>query len=152
MVRVWLLAVAAGAVLLAAWQGATYKSYPDGLPSTVKSDLRSRDCDVLRERGVVIEPEFTAVLCRIGDEGSLLIYARGAGKPSVLNRHPGGLDEKNPEAARGIRAVHWGYVAQHNRELKLPEHPETCIEDGLGMGSTLYCYLDGEWVGLAGAD
>src|ERR1051325_8414392 len=101
MVRVWLLAVAAGAVVLAAWHGATYKSYPEGLPSTVKSDLRSRGCNVLRDRGLVIEPEFTAVLCRIGDEASLLIYAPGAGKPSVFNRHSGGLDESNPEAARG---------------------------------------------------
>ena len=152
MPRVWLLAIGAGALIIGVWHGATYKSYPAGLPASVVSDLRARGCDLLPQHSVVQSAEFTAVLCRIGGEASLLIYTRGQAKAIQLNKHPGGLDEKNPEAARGIRLVHWDYVARHNPGLSTAGHPQTCVEDGVGMGSALYCNLDGAWVGLAGAD
>ena len=43
-------------------------------------------------------------------------------------------------------------MARHNPELRLARKPKACLEDALGMGSVLYCYLDGKWVDLMGAD
>ena len=128
------------------------------LPAAVASDLRARGCNIVAGHGVV-SGNFTgsaardwAVLCQIGDQASLLIYTAGREKATVLNTHPGGLDPKQPEAVRTIRGVDWNYVARHNPELRLSRKPKACVEDALGMGSVLYCYLDGKWVDLMGAD
>ena len=90
-----------------------------------------------------------AVLCQQGKFASLMIYGEDGGKPGVFGTHGAGLVD-DPEAARNIRIVQWDYVARHNPGLR--SAPGDCIEDGAGMGSTLYCYLDGRWTALAGAD
>jgi len=152
VLRVWLLSMGAGAVVLAAWQIATNKNYPAGLPAAVRDDLSARGCDMVREHGVLTSPAFTAVLCRIGDQASLILYSNGQRTPVEVNRHPGGLDEQNHEALRRLRSVDWDYVVRHNPGLKPATHPRTCVADELGMGSVLYCYLGGKWVRLDGAD
>jgi len=165
MTRVVLLTLLAGAALLAAAyyvpgvlvSGDPVYKHPE-LPSAMARDLRLRGCGIVRGHGVV-SGNFTdsgdadwAVLCQIGDQASLLIYTAGRGRPAVLNTHPGGLDASNPEAARAIRRVGGDYVARHNPGLQLRTMQRACVEDGLGMGSVLYCYLDHKWTPLAGAD
>ena len=51
-----------------------------------------------------------------------------------------------------IRSVSWEYVARHNPGLKVSAEPKACVEDSMGMGSSIYCYLKGRWQKLAGAD
>ena len=40
----------------------------------------------------------------------------------------------------------------HDHQLGHVEFLEMLLEDEIGMGSTLYCYLDGAWTRLVGAD
>jgi len=93
-----------------------------------------------------------AVLCQIGSQASLLVYIEGSAKPAVLAT--GSFDEhpRSEEEARGIRTVNWDYVARHNPGLKVGVEPKACVEDGQGMGSSIYCYLSGKWAKLIGAD
>jgi hypothetical protein len=126
------------------------------LPSTVASDLSRRGCNIVR--GNVISEDFAgtgqrdwAVLCEQGGQASLLIYLAGSGAPSVFSTHGAGLVD-DPESTRGIRVARWDYVRRHNPGIRPATAPRACIEDGVGMGSSIYCYLNGAWLVLAGAD
>ena len=92
-----------------------------------------------------------AVLCQQDNQASLLIYLAGTSKPSVFGTGRYGLVD-DPESARGIRVADWDYVVRHNPGIRVTAAPTACIEDGAGMASTIYCYLDGAWAPLAGAD
>jgi hypothetical protein len=127
------------------------------LPDAVASDLKQRGC-IIAGRKSVISEDFAgrgqrdwAVLCQRGNQASVLIYNAGSGTPAVLGTHGAGLVD-NPEGARGLRLVRWDYVVRHNPGIRSVDVPSVCIEDGVGMGSSIYCYLNGAWVVLAGAD
>ena len=163
-VRVTMFAIAAGAALLVGFMylpplfrpGVSVSRFRH-LPFALAIDLNLRGCNIVRGSDVISE-DFDgtgqrdwAVLCQQGNQASLLIYLAGSGKPSVYGTHGGGLVD-DPESSRGIRVADWNYVAQHNPGIRPASPPKTCIEDGVGMGSSIYCYLNGAWVGLAGAD
>lgn len=164
MFRVWMLSLAAGATLLAAAVYLPPMARPGvppwlvrELPGAVAGGLVARGCNLVRGHGVA-SADFTgagqrdwAVLCQQGHQASLMIYTAGRGTPAVLGTHGGGLVD-DPEAARGIRSVEWDYVVRHNPGLRGRSAPKACVEDGVGMGSSIYCFLNGEWVGLTGAD
>ena len=127
------------------------------LPARIAWDLNLRGCNIVRGAGVVsgnfdgIGGTDWAVLCQQGNQSSLFLYTDASSQAAVFSTHPSGLTG-DPESARGIRAVGWSYALQHNPGFQNAAGPSSCIEDGVGMGSTLYCRLDGRWVGLAGAD
>jgi hypothetical protein len=162
--RVLLLAIAAGAALLAGFvyippllrPGIPVSRFPQ-LPDTVASDLDSRGCNIVRGNNV-ISGDFAgngerdwAVLCQQDNQASLLIYLAGSSKPAIFGTGGYGLVD-DPESARGIRVAGWNYVVRHNPGVRAAAAPASCIEDAVGMGSVIYCYLDGAWAGLAGAD
>src|SRR5205807_761578 len=127
------------------------------LPGAVASDLNRRGCNIVRGKNVISE-HFSgddrldwAVLCQQGGQASLMVYRAGAGQPFISGTHAAGLNA-DPESARGIRVVEWEYVARHNPGLPMRSTPGPCIEDAAGMGSAIYCYLNGTWRVLAGAD
>jgi len=127
------------------------------LPGAVASDLNRRGCNIVRGNNV-ISADFAAtgqrgwaVLCQHGNRASLLLYLAGSSEPAIFATHGAGLAE-DPEGVRGIRVARWDYVAQHNPGIRRAAVPGTCLEDGTGMGSSIYCYLNGGWVVLAGAD
>jgi hypothetical protein len=162
--RVLLFAIAAGATLLAGFvyvppllrPGILVSHFPQ-LPGTVASDLDSRGCNIVRGNNV-ISGDFAgngerdwAVLCQQDNQASLLIYLAGTSKPAVFGTGRYGLVD-DPESAREIRVAGWAYVVRHNPGIRAAAAPTACIEDGVGMGSIIYCYLDGAWAPLAGAD
>jgi hypothetical protein len=127
------------------------------LPRAVADDLNSRGCNVVRGNNVISGDFYAtgrrdwAVLCQRDNQASLFIYRDGGSEPAIFNTHGSGLSE-DPESARGIRSVRWDYVARHNPGIRPGLNQGVCVEDGVGMGSSIYCYLDGAWVPLAGAD
>lgn len=162
--RVLIFAIAAGATLLV---GVVYVppllrpgipvSRFRQLPDAVASDLNRRGCNIVRGNNAISE-DFAgtgrrdwAVLCQQDNQASLLIYLAGGSKPAVFDTHGAGL-AGDPESARGIRVVPWDYVARHNPGIPPAVTPRPCIEDGVGMASSIYCCLNGAWVALAGAD
>ena len=162
--RVLLFTIAAGAILLAGFAylppllrpGVPVSHFPQ-LPDTVASDLNSRGCNIVHGNNV-ISGDFAgngkrdwAVLCQQDNQASLLIYLGGTSKPAVFGTGGYGLVD-DPESARGIRVTDWDYVVRHNPGIRVTAAPTACIEDGAGMASTIYCYLDGAWAPLAGAD
>src|ERR1035437_3650733 len=162
--RVPLFAIAAGATLLAGFvyippllrPGVPVSHFPQ-LPDTVASDLDRRGCNIVRGNNV-ISGDFAgngdgdwAVLCQQGNQPVLLIYLAGSGTPAVFGTHGAGLVDDS-ESARGIRVADWDCVVRHNPGIRVAAAPTACIEDGVGMGSSIYCYLDGAWAPLAGAD
>jgi hypothetical protein len=162
--RVPIFAIAAATVSLAAFvyvpalirPGVPVRRFPQ-LPDTVARDLNRRGCNVVRGNNV-ISGDFTAsgqrdwaILCQQGNQASLLIYAAGSGEPALFGTHGVGLGD-DPESARGIRVASFDYVTKHNPGIRPADVPGACIEDGAGMGSSIYCYLNGAWVRLAGAD
>jgi len=127
------------------------------LPDTVARDLNRRGCNVVRGNNVISE-DFTgsgqrdwAILCQQDRVASLLIYIAGSSEPAVFGTHGAGLVD-DPESARGIRVASSDYVAKHNPGIRPETIPPACIEDGVGMGSSIYCYVSGAWMVLAGAD
>ena len=162
--RVLLFAIAAGAILLAALEylppllrPGIPVSHFSQLPDAVASDLDSRGCNIVRGNNV-ISGDFAgngerdwAVLCQQDNQASLLIYLAGTSKPAVFGTGGYGLVD-DPESARGIRVAGWDYVVRHNPGVRAAGAPTACIEDGVGMGSVIYCFLDGAWAPLAGAD
>jgi hypothetical protein len=163
-VRVLMFAIVAGATSLVGFvyippllRPGIPVSHFRQLPAIVASDLNGRGCNIVRGKNV-ISGDFTstgerdwAVLCQQDKRASLLIYVAGSSKPVVFGTYGAGLGD-DPESARGIRVVHWDYVAQHNPGIPPSDAVEACIEDGVGMGSSIYCYLNGAWAPLAGAD
>ncbi len=160
--RSLIFAIAVGATLLV---GLFYIFSPLGipvghfreLPDTVASDLKQRGC-IIAGRNNVISEDFAgrgqrdwAVLCQLGSQASVLVYTADSSTPAILGTHRAGLVD-NPEGARGIRLARWDYVVRHNPGIRPAGVPSACIEDGVGMGSSIYCYLNGAWVVLAGAD
>jgi hypothetical protein len=137
--------------------GISVSRFPQ-LPAWVAIDLKSRGCNIVRGKNVVSadlagsgQPDW-AVLCQQGNRASLLIYLAGSHTPSIFNETGAGLTEE-PESARAIRVVGWDYVARHNPGTAPVDAPaRACIEDGVGMGSSIYCHLNGAWVALTGAD
>ena len=128
------------------------------VPHEIAMDLAGRGCRIAGNPGM-LQGQFTAsserqwaVLCQVGERVSLLVYRPGQARPEVLATHPAIAGDPNSEGGEGIRLVNWAYVAQHNPGRRSPVIPRACLEDGVGMGSTLYCNLDGSWVGLLGAD
>jgi hypothetical protein len=79
------------------------------------------------------------------------LYLAGSSKLAVFNTNGEGLTDA-PESARGRRIADWDYVAQHNPGIRPAIAPKACIEDGVGMASSICCHLNGAWVRLAGAD
>jgi hypothetical protein len=128
------------------------------LPRSVAHDLERRGCNIVRGKNVITgdfagggQPGW-AVLCQQGGQASLIIYSRSDAGPDVFATHAAGLTG-DPESARGLRLAGWDYVVRHNPGLRrAPESAGACIEDGVGMGSVIYCYLGGAWTALAGAD
>lgn len=163
-VRVLIFAIAAGAALLAGFvyippllRPGIPVSHFRQLPGAVATDLNHRGCNIVRGNNVISE-DFDgtgqrgwAALCQQDNQASLLVYLAGSSKPAVFGTHGAGL-VGDPESARGIRVADWDYVARHNPGIRPAAAPKACIEDGVGMGSSIYCYLNGEWVRLAGAD
>ena len=162
--RVPLFAIAAGVILLVGFvyippllrPGIMVSHFPQ-LPDAVASDLDRRGCNIVRGNSV-ISGDFAgngerdwAVLCQQDNQASLLIYLAGTSKPSVFGAGGYGLVD-DPESARAIRVAGWDYVVRHNPGIRVTAAPTACIEDGAGMASTIYCYLDGAWAPLAGAD
>jgi hypothetical protein len=162
--RVLLFAIAAGATLLAVFvyippllrPGILVSHFPQ-LPDAVASDLDSRGCNIVRGNNV-ISGDFAgngerdwAVLCQQDNQASLLIYLVGSSKPAIFGTGGYGLVD-DPESARGIRVADWNYVVRHNPGVRAAAAPTACIEDGVGMGSVIYCYIGGAWAPLAGAD
>jgi hypothetical protein len=80
-----------------------------------------------------------------------MIYLPGKDVPDVFATHGAGLVDA-PEGARGIRLADRDYVAKHNPGMRSGDLPKVCVEDGVGMGSSIYCYMGGSWALLAGAD
>ncbi len=161
--RALIFAIAAATVSLAALvyipplirPGVPVRRFPQ-LPDTVARDLNRRGCNVVRGNNV-ISGDFTAsgqrdwaILCQQGNQASLLIYLAGSSEPAVFGTN-GALGD-DPESARRIRIASFDYVAKHNPGIRPADVPGACIEDGAGMGSSIYCYLNGAWVRLAGAD
>jgi hypothetical protein len=163
-VRVLIFAIAAGATLLVGFvyippllRPGIPVSHFRQLPDTVASDLNRRGCNIVRGNNVISE-DFAgtgqrdwAVLCQQDNQASLLIYLAGSSKPAVFDTHGAGL-VGDPESARGIRVADWDYVVRHNPGIRPAAAPRACIEDGVGMGSLIYCYLNGAWAVLEGAD
>ncbi len=163
-VRVLIFAIAAGATSLAGFvfippllRPGVPVSHFRQLPDTVTNDLNRRGCNIAR-RNNVISGDFTgtgqrdwAVLCQRGNQASLLIYLADSSKPDVFGTHGAGLVD-NPELARRIRVVGWDYVVRHNPGIRRANAPKVCIEDGVSMGSLIYCYVNGTWAVLTGAD
>lgn len=163
-VRVFAFAIVAGATVLAGFvyippllRPGIPVSHFRQLPGAVALDLNLRSCNIVRGDNVIAE-DFDgtgerdwAVLCQQDNQASLLVYLGGAGKPAVFNTHSAGLVDA-PESARRIRVADWRYVAQHNSGIRPATVPNACIEDGVGMASSIYCHLNGAWVRLAGAD
>lgn len=176
--RATLVAVLAGGVLLTGtWvigqalsEGLPVSKFPE-LPKEVASDLLRRGCTIVPDRARrdgrnVLHGEFAragqtdwAVLCRRGDQASLIVYWAGKPEnPDVLNTTSSGLD-KNPEAARTIAVVDpdriQRYATRHakgtNAEMKL-QFNHSGIEDAVGMGSEVLHYVDGKWLRIPGAD
>jgi hypothetical protein len=138
--------------------GAPVRSFRQ-LPARVAGDLERRGCNIVREHGLV-SGDFAgrgelgwAALCQHGEQASRMIYLDGSGRPSMIGE-PGAVRlGDDPESVRGIQSVHWDYVLRHNPGMvDRPDHPPACVEEGVGMGSTIYCDLDGTWAPLAGAD
>jgi hypothetical protein len=162
--RVLLVAIAAGAALLVGFvyippllRPGTLVSHFPQLPDAVASDLDRRGCNIVRGNNVISgdlagngAPDW-AVLCQQDNQASLLIYLAGTSQPAVFGTGGYGLVD-NPESARGIRVADWDYVVRHNPGIRVAAAPTACIEDGAGMASSIYCYLDGAWAPLAGAD
>jgi hypothetical protein len=119
--RAALVAGLAGGVLLTGtWvigqalpEALLLSKFPE-LPKAVATDLVRRGCTIVPDRSRrdgrnVLHGEFAragqtdwAVLCRRGDQASLLVYWAGKPEnPEVLNTTSAGLGE-NPEAARTI--------------------------------------------------
>jgi hypothetical protein len=163
-VRVLIFAIAAGVTSLVGFvyiptllRPGIPVSHFRQLPDIVASDLNRRGCNIVRGNNAISE-DFAgtgqrdwAVLCQQDNQASLLIYPAGSSKPAVFGTHGAGLVD-DPESARGIRVARWDYVVQHNPGLRPAAAPTACIEDGVGMGSSVYCYLGGAWAVLAGAD
>jgi hypothetical protein len=163
-VRVLAFAVLAGASVLAGLvyippllrPGIPVSHFPQ-LPVTVALDLNLRGCNIVRGNNVISE-DFDGTgqcgwgaLCQQDNRASLLIYLAGSSKPAVFDTNGAGLTDA-AESARGIRVADWDYVAQHDPGIRPAVTPKACIEDGVGMASSIYCHLDGAWVRLAGAD
>jgi hypothetical protein len=91
------------------------------------------------------------VLFQKDNQASLLIYLAGASNPAVFGTRAVTL-AKDPESARRISVARWDYVVRHNPGLNTTAAPRAFIEDGVGMGSLIYCYLNGSWAVLPGAD
>jgi hypothetical protein len=176
--RATLVAVLAGGILLTGtWvigqalsEGLPVSKFPE-LPKEVASDLVRRGCTIVPDRARrdgrnVLHGDFAragqtdwAVLCRRGDQASLVVYWAGkAENPDVLNTTSSGLG-KDPEAARTIGVVGRDrlqrYATRHaeltNSEMKL-QFSHAGIEDAVGMGSEILYYLDGKWLRIPGAD
>jgi hypothetical protein len=129
-----------------------------GVPHEVALDLAGRGCRVVGSRGIV-QGQFTesaerqwAILCQAGERVSLMVYTPGQGRPEVLTTHPASTADPDSEGGEGLRLVSWDYVVQHNPSQRTPAVPRSCLEDGVGMGSTVYCNLGGSWASLMGAD
>jgi hypothetical protein len=163
-VRVLIFAIAFGATSLAGFvfvppllrPGIPVSRFRQ-LPDSVANDLNRRGCNIVRGNNV-ISGDFTgtgqrdwAVLCQRGNQASLLLYLAGSSKPAIFGTHGAGLVD-NPELARGIRVVGWDYVVRHNPGIQPANAPKVCIEDGVGMGSLIYCHMNGAWAVLTGAD
>jgi hypothetical protein len=163
-VRVLMFAIAAGATSVAGFvfippllRPGVPVSHFRQLPDTVASDLNRRGCNIVRGNNV-ISGDFAgtgrrdwAVLCQRGNQASLLIYLAGSSKPAIFGTHSAGLVD-NPELARGIRIVGWDYVVRHNPGIRPANALKVCIEDGVSMGSLIYCNVNGAWAVLTGAD
>jgi len=127
------------------------------LPDSVARDLNRRSCNIVRGNNVISE-DFAgtgrrdwAVLCQQGNQASLMLYLAGSSKPAIFGTHGAGLVD-DPELARGIRVAGWDYVVRHNPGIRPANAPKVCIEDGVSMGSLIYCYVNGAWAVLTGAD
>jgi hypothetical protein len=164
------LSVAIGAVILAtAVQIITSPRLPiflfPELPPTVTADLRSRGCGIAREYTIrnhknVLRGDFTgddqedwAVLCIAGQQTYFLVYTTGRAPAAVLSTTPFTVPQ-SAEDGRSIRIVDRAYVADHNRssDLQNLRKDARCVEDAIGMGSSIYCSVDGQWIMYAGAD
>ena len=162
--RVLIFAIAGGAAVLASFvyippllrPGIPVSRFRQ-LPRAVALDLNLRGCNIVRGKNV-ISGDFDgtgqrgwAVLCQRDNQASLFIYLEGSSKPAIFDTHAAGLVD-DAESARGIRIADWGYVARHNPGIRPAPAPTACIEDGVGMASSIHCHLNGSWVRLAGAD
>ncbi|MDQ1474113.1 MAG: hypothetical protein QOJ99_5593 [Bryobacterales bacterium] len=164
------LSVSIGIVIVAAaGQIATSPALPiflfPELPSGVAADLRSRGCGIAREYTMrnhknVLRGDFTgdhyedwAVLCIAGQQAYVLVYARGRAPAAVLSTAPLTIPQ-SAEAGNSIRIVDRTYVADHNRsaDLQSLRKDAHCVEDAIGMGSSIYCSVDSQWIRYAGAD
>jgi hypothetical protein len=135
------------------------------LPSTVAAELRSRGCGIAREYTIrnhknVLRGDFTgdyqedwAVLCIAGQQAYVLVYGAGRAPAAVLSRSPFTIPQ-SAEAGNSIRIVDRAYVADHNRstDLQSLRKDASCVEDAVGMGSSIYCSVRGQWIRYAGAD
>jgi hypothetical protein len=162
--RILIFTIAAGAALFAAvayipplLRPGIPVSHFRELPSGVANDLNLRGCNIVRGNNVISE-DFDgsgqrdwAVLCQRDHQASLFLYLAGSDGPAIFGTNGAGL-VADPEGARRIRVVDWDYVARHNLGLRADTAARACIEDGAGIGSSIYCYLNGAWVPLAGAD
>jgi hypothetical protein len=130
--------------------GTVPAAFPE-LPRKVVSDLQRRGCIVPPDRATgggrnVLIGDFSgrglrdsAILCKHGQQASLLLYLDGQeSAPAVFNTTAAGLDE-DPEASRAIT-------------VKRSPHGSPCVEDGIGMGSSVYCYGSEGWIKSGGAD
>ncbi len=171
-------AIAGGILFTGTWvlgqvssEGLPVSKFPE-LPKAVAADLVRRGCTIVpdharRDGRNVIRGEFAragqsdwAVLCRQGNDASILVYWAGRPEnPDALNTTSAGLG-KQPEAARTIGVVSpskiHDYATRHTMlvgaaEPKL-EFVHTGIEDAVGMGSTILYYTNGEWHRIPGAD
>ena len=138
-------------------------SFPE-LPKEVASDLRSRGCSIAREYVIknhvnVLRDDFTgesredwAVLCVSGGQAQVIAYRNG-GLATMLSAAPFSVP-KSYEDASSIRVVDGAYVAAHNRSSPISRQMgnRRCIEDIVGSGSAIYCFVEGNWQKYAGAD
>jgi hypothetical protein len=155
--RVLIFAIAAGATSLVSFvyippllRPGIPVSHFRPLPYIVASDLTRRACNIVRVNNAISE-DFAgtgqrdwAVLCQRDNRASLLIY------PAAVESRPYSVP-MGPDSWT-TRRVHVGYASLAGIMLIRPTAPRACIEDGVGMGSSIYCYLDGAWAVLAGAD
>ncbi len=170
--------VSAGVLVTSAWvvlralpKALLLSRYPE-LPDRVATDLARRGCSVVPDRvrrggRNVLRGEFTragqtdwAVLCRQGDQASLIVYPAGnPGDAVVLKTSASGLGE-NPEEARTIGVVQPDRLQMYARRRAMPpgvpeakvDFEHAGIEDAIGMGSTVLYYSNGQWLRMPGAD